>query len=299
MTEPEAAATHYARRMRLSRGDLVAVYDLGGGTFDTTVAQTTATGITTVGAPEGIEWVGGADFDAAIFTHVDRTMNGAYSALDRNDPAAAIALDRIRLACVQAKETLSREEAATIPVMLPYRHTQVRITRNEFESMIRPAITSTLEAVGRSMKSAGVAPEDLAAVLLVGGSSRIPLVSRMLSQELGRPVLIDRHPQHCVALGAATVAGAALPRIAADEPANTAVVRRRLATSAVAAAVILGGALAFGDSRSAAPPTSVFDPGAPAVTSTTVASLEPVSDHTVPTLETVPSGSEPQDGPPG
>lgn len=66
LTEPEAAASHYAARQQLANGDVVAVYDLGGGTFDTAVARKTKSGVEIIGVPEGVEWVGGIDFDEAV-----------------------------------------------------------------------------------------------------------------------------------------------------------------------------------------------------------------------------------------
>jgi actin-like ATPase involved in cell morphogenesis len=242
VTEPVAAATHYAARQKLAEGDVVAIYDLGGGTFDTTVAARTRTGIDIMGVPEGVEWVGGIDFDEAVFNHVDLETGGAFSALDPEDKAGAIALDRIRAECIRAKERLSRDEAVNIPVLLPNRHTQVRLTRAQFEDMIRPAIESTVAALRRTLESATVAPKDLASVLLVGGSSRIPLVSRMLSQDLGRPVLVDPYPQHCVALGAAAIAGRGLAVTANRSTLRSGGRRRRRLVAVTATTALLVGA---------------------------------------------------------
>jgi hypothetical protein len=82
----------------------------------------------------------------------------------------------------------------------------VRLTRGELDDMLRPAIGETVEAMRRVLASAGVEPAELSAIVLVGGSSRIPLVSEMLSGEFGRPLALDNHPKHDVALGAATPA---------------------------------------------------------------------------------------------
>jgi hypothetical protein len=82
----------------------------------------------------------------------------------------------------------------------------VRLTRPELETMIRPALTETIGSLERAMQSAGVTPEQVSRVLLVGGSSRIPLVAEMVSGAFGRPVAIDAHPKHAVALGAAVAA---------------------------------------------------------------------------------------------
>ena len=207
LTEPEAAAAHYASNERVVTGSVVAVYDLGGGTFDATVLRQRDDGFEFLGPPEGIEGLGGIDFDEAVFAHVDRSLDGALSALDLDDPRAAASLVRVRQDCVLAKEALSGDTETSIPVMLPDLLTEVRLTRGEFEEMIRAPIEATVSALRRALGAANVAPEDLNNVLLVGGSSRIPLVSQMLSAELGRPTAVDTHPKHAVALGAALLAG--------------------------------------------------------------------------------------------
>ncbi|CAM02589.1 YVTN family beta-propeller protein [Saccharopolyspora erythraea NRRL 2338] len=207
VTEPEAAAAYYAAKRRLDDGEVVAVYDLGGGTFDATVLRKLPDGIAILGSPEGIERLGGVDFDEAVLNHVDRELNGAIGELPPQDPQAATALRRLRQDCIEAKEALSIDTETTIPVFLPNRHCEVRLTRAEFEDMIRVPIESTIEALRRALRSARVEPAELAAVLLVGGSSRIPLVARMVSEELRRPTAVDAHPKYAVALGAAALAG--------------------------------------------------------------------------------------------
>ena len=203
LTEPEAAAAHYARSAHLDPGALVAVYDLGGGTFDATVLRTAERGFDILGRPEGIEGLGGVDFDEAVFTHVDRALDGAVSRLDPADPRATSAAIRLRHECVTAKETLSADTETTIAVLLPGLQTEVRLTRGEFEKMIRPAIDATIASLRRALHSARVDPRQLHTVLLVGGSSRIPLVAHLVSAELGRPTSVDTHPKHAIALGAA------------------------------------------------------------------------------------------------
>jgi molecular chaperone DnaK len=207
LTEPEGAAAHYAANERLDEGALVAVYDLGGGTFDATVLRTAGKGFEILGTPEGLEGLGGIDFDEAVFNHVDRSLGGPLSALDPSDPHDTTAVIRLRQDCARAKEALSADTEATIPVMLPKLQTEVRLTRGEFEDMIRPSISATIEALNRALLSAGVAPDHLSTVLLVGGSSRIPLVSQMVSAELGRPTSVDAHPKHAIVLGAAAMSG--------------------------------------------------------------------------------------------
>ncbi|HEX6358432.1 Hsp70 family protein, partial [Actinophytocola sp.] len=207
VTEPEAAAVNYAQEQRLGVGAVVAVYDLGGGTFDSAVLQRTAGGFTILGEPEGIERLGGIDFDAAVFNHVRTTLGSALDDLDEDDPAVITAVARLREECVEAKEALSADTDTTIPVLLPSVNTEVRLTRSELESMVRPALHGSIEALRRAVRSAGLTPEQLHSVLLVGGSSRMPLVGQLVTAELGRPVAVDTHPKHAVALGAARLAG--------------------------------------------------------------------------------------------
>jgi YVTN family beta-propeller protein len=209
VTEPEAAAAHYAASRHLEDGEIIAVYDLGGGTFDATVLRKTRSGIEILGAPEGIERLGGVDFDEAILSYVNYSAGGALSELDMSDPQTAIAMARLRQDCVLAKESLSIDTETAIPVFLPHRHFDVQLNRADFEDMIRAPIESTIGTLIRTLRSAHVDPSQLSAVLLVGGSSRIPLVSRMISEELGRPTVVDAHPKYAVALGAATLARAA------------------------------------------------------------------------------------------
>ncbi|UOZ04716.1 Hsp70 family protein [Amycolatopsis sp. WQ 127309] len=206
ITEPEAAAAHYAAQERLEDGAVVAVYDLGGGTFDATVLRKRGGGFEILGTPEGIEGLGGVDFDEAVFAHVDRALDGKLSQIDPDDPGAVAAVVRLRQECVLAKEALSADTETAVPVLLPSVQTEVRLTRGEFEEMIRPSITATIGSLHRALRSANLRPADLGAVLLVGGSSRIPLVSQLVSAELGRPTAVDIHPKYGVALGAAALA---------------------------------------------------------------------------------------------
>ena len=210
-TEPEAAAVFYAQQQRIEPGAIVAVYDLGGGTFDAAVLRKTAVGFEILGRPEGIERLGGIDFDAAVFSHVARALGGKLDELDEDDPTAIAAVARLRDECVQAKEALSSDTDVSIPVLLPNLSTEVRLTRAELEAMVRPGaarLDRGAEAgppLGRTSR-----PDQLHSVLLVGGSSRMPIVAQLVGAELGRPVAVDAHPKHAVALGAAWLASGAL-----------------------------------------------------------------------------------------
>jgi molecular chaperone DnaK len=211
VTEPEAAAAFYADKItgdgRVKPGAVIAVYDLGGGTFDSAVLRRTVTGFEILGQPEGIEHLGGVDIDAAVFAHVAKSLNGGLEALDEDDDEATAAVARLRQECTQAKEALSADTDVTIPVLLPGLASEVRLTRSELEDAIRPALLDSVAALRRALRSAGVDAEDLHSVLLVGGSSRIPMVAQLVGQELGRPVAVDADPKHAIALGAAWLAG--------------------------------------------------------------------------------------------
>jgi len=206
ISEPEAAALHYAAQERVDAGTIVAVYDFGGGTFDATVLRKTDAGFEALGQPEGMERLGGVDFDEAIFQHVLTAIREQGQDLDPASPAVQSALVRVREECREAKEALSADTEAVIPVALPNLHTDVRITRAEFESLIEPRIRETVAALERSVRSAGISFGDVDRVLLVGGTSRIPLVGALVRELTGRPVAIDAHPKHAVALGAAAAA---------------------------------------------------------------------------------------------
>jgi actin-like ATPase involved in cell morphogenesis len=207
LTEPQAAAVGYASAERVGPGRTVAVYDLGGGTFDAAVVRKAADGtFALLGQPVGIERLGGVDFDDAVLTHVRDAVGEAWDGLDPDDPAVQTAVAGLRRECTAAKETLSADTEVMVPVLLPGLHTMVRLGRAEFEDMIRPAVAETVEALRRAVASAGAEPGDLDAVLLVGGSSRIPLVAQLVSAELGRPVAVDADPKAVVAAGAALAA---------------------------------------------------------------------------------------------
>jgi actin-like ATPase involved in cell morphogenesis len=203
ITEPEAAAVHYASQERIPTGEVIAVYDFGGGTFDATVLRKTEDRFDQLGMPEGLERLGGVDFDEAIMAHVDGALGGALKDLDRSNPNTHAAVSRLRDECRRAKEALSSDADATIPVFLPGVQTEVRLTREEFESMIRPRVRETIAALERAVRSAGLTFADVGRVLLVGGTSRIPVIGEMVQQATGRPIAVDAHPKHTIALGAA------------------------------------------------------------------------------------------------
>ncbi|WP_210505856.1 Hsp70 family protein [Naasia sp. SYSU D00057] len=223
LTEPAAAARHYAAQERVAAGTTIAVYDLGGGTFDAAILRKEESGrFTLLGRPEGLEGIGGRDFDDAVVRHVTTALGDRLAELDPDDPEMALALARLRRECVEAKETLSYDSEATIPVLLPGLTTQVRLLRTEFESLIEEPVEETIAALVAATEAAGLGVQALSTVLLVGGSSRIPLIAELISAELGRPVAVDVDPKAAICSGAAAVAAVpvrpALVPVAAPEP---------------------------------------------------------------------------------
>jgi hypothetical protein len=206
LTEPEAAALDYARQERVPSGSVIAIYDFGGGTFDATILRKTDDGFELLGQPEGLERLGGIDFDEALFRRALEVATAGGATLDQNDPATMAAIARLRDECRRAKEALSSDTDATIAIFLPGYQSEMRLTRAEFEDMIRPRIHETIATLGRATRSAGLEFGDLDRILLVGGSSRIPLVAEMVREATGRPVAVDAHPKHTMAMGAAYVA---------------------------------------------------------------------------------------------
>ncbi len=205
ISEPEAAALHWSSQERVDVGTRVVVYDLGGGTFDVAILEKLETGFRFLGSPYGIEHLGGLDFDAALLHQVRALHEDAFDALDTSDPVVQSAAARLRDDCNAAKETLSSDTSTTVPLLFPGLASEVRINRSEFEATIRPSISQTLDAVDRALERADLQASDIDSVLLVGGSSRIPLVSQMVGARLARPVSVDTHPKHAIALGAALV----------------------------------------------------------------------------------------------
>ncbi|HYH77615.1 MAG TPA: Hsp70 family protein, partial [Arthrobacter sp.] len=227
ISEPEAAALHYASQVRVEDGSTIAVYDLGGGTFDTAILRKADAGrFEFLGRPEGIEGLGGADFDAAVLRHVAAHTGEAFAALNPDDAAALAALARLKRECVEAKEALSADSEASISVFLPGVHQQVRLVRSELEAMIEEPLRETVDALERSLDELGLEADDLTAVLLIGGSSRIPLVAQLISEQLDRPIAVDADPKSSICLGAAVAALRTRPVAAAvadSTPTETAV----------------------------------------------------------------------------
>jgi len=207
LNEPTAASLAYGYGSDERR--TVMIYDLGGGTFDVSIV-TIEDDVTEVLASHGNNRLGGDDFDQLL---VDRLLNEFRDEhgidLQNGYPAS---LSRLWWAAEEAKKRLSfepfvkiREEALVNTDGKPL-HLETEMSREEFEEMIRPLIESTLDCVSRAMKDAGKRPGDLDAILLVGGSTRIPMVLKALEERAGVTPRHDIHPDLCVSLGAGVLA---------------------------------------------------------------------------------------------
>lgn len=227
VSEPVAAAAHYLRMRKLEPGATIAVFDFGGGTFDAAVLEHSpnhADQFVLHGEAQGLERLGGVDLDAAVFDFVVRAAELDLVELEMLGEGRK-AIQRLRSDVVEAKESLSEDTFTAVTVALPGTHLTVRLTRSEFEDMVRPVVASALATVEQTISSAGLAPADLDGILLVGGSSRIPLVAQMVGAHFDTNIVVDAHPKHAVALGAATLAlidaetiAASLASASADPP---------------------------------------------------------------------------------
>jgi molecular chaperone DnaK len=201
--EPVAAAAHYADGS-LAEGATVAVYDLGGGTFDAAVLRRLAGGgFEVAGRPGGDPNLGGEDFDnelrELVEEHAARIDPESFEAAREADGAHR-QWSAFRREVRQAKEALSEE--LKYPLAVPGVDDPVLVTRRELEALLEPHLRRTIEQLAATISDAGLAPNDLAAIYLTGGSSSIPMVSTLISQELGLTPQTWGDPKAVVALGA-------------------------------------------------------------------------------------------------
>jgi molecular chaperone DnaK len=182
------------------------VYDLGGGTFDVSIAQVEG-GVIEILASQGDTQLGGDDFDQVLLDYVCDRFKARNSGVDlRADP---VARSRTLRAVEDAKKTLSTEaiasireefiaEAKGVPV-----HLSMEIDRIDYEALIEPLLARTLECLDRALTDANLQAHEVDKVVLVGGATRTPLVHNLLRERLGRPVHTEIEPDLAVALGAA------------------------------------------------------------------------------------------------
>src|SRR3990167_751560 len=203
LNEPTAAALAYS--LGKKHKELSLVYDLGGGTFDVSIVDLSE-GVMEVLASDGDVELGGADFDLMI-AHKIRASFQQQHAIDLSKNP--LSWNRLLRAAEKAKIRLSTESEADILEEFieekngVHLHLQMRITRFEFETMIRSSLEKTLLSVRRALKEASCESSSLDRVILVGGSTYIPLVSQLLEQELGITPQAWLNPETVVAQGAA------------------------------------------------------------------------------------------------
>jgi molecular chaperone DnaK len=208
INEPTAAALAYGKD--LPRAQRIAVYDLGGGTFDVSLLEL-SDGVFRVCATAGDTFLGGEDFDNAVVDWLlDKfaNQNGGYDL--RGD---RLALQRLKEAAEKAKIELS--SSLTTEINLPFlaataagpRHLEVQLTRAELEHLVEPFVQRTLAPCRRAMADAGRDAGSLDAVILVGGQTRMPRVQRLVGEFFGREPSRTVNPDEVVAIGAAIQAG--------------------------------------------------------------------------------------------
>jgi molecular chaperone DnaK (HSP70) len=188
-------------------GDVLATYGLGAGTADAAVVRRTPAGtFELVADARGTEAVGGDHFDDAVMRCVRDQVGRVLDELDPADPQAWLAMARLRAICTGAKERLSTQPEAVVPVRLPDAPADVRVTRVEFERLIQPAVAAGADLVPRTVRAAGLAGKDVTAVVLTGGSVRVPLVAELVRAASPTRVVVATEPDFSVAVGAAVAA---------------------------------------------------------------------------------------------
>jgi molecular chaperone DnaK len=215
-TTADALGILLAQRAARRTVDIVGHYDFGAGSFDAAILSFSPYGFQVVGTPAGINHAGGADIDELLVARVLATAGRDPGTLDRADQAVATALGRLRTECIQAKEILSEDDEVEVPVALPGLATSVRLTRADVERLVEPTVEDTVRAFLRTLRSVPATAADLSAVLLYGGSARMPVVQRLLRAALPEVARFELRPDEDAALGAALLAAQAAEQAAAD-----------------------------------------------------------------------------------
>src|SRR3984957_16025633 len=201
INEPTAASLAYGLDKRHS--GLIAVYDLGGGTFDISILRVEDS-IFQVLSTNGDTHLGGDDIDQLLMQRVlaDLGKGSKRAGLARTPES----VQAIRQAAIRAKWDLSKHRETRITVERPGPRYNRRITRSEFEGLIRPLIDRTLRCCHQALGDAGLKPAEIDEVVLVGGSTRIPLVRRLVGKLIATSPHSEINPDEVVALGAAVQA---------------------------------------------------------------------------------------------
>ena len=211
LNEPTAAALAYGLD-RLGEKAKIAVFDLGGGTFDISILELHQ-GVFEVLATNGNTRLGGDDIDAAIVDYL-RSLAAERNASGADSPSAASASNstlqaRFREAAIAAKHRLSESEA--VEIALPFIEgdisVAVMLTRAELERLARSIVERTRAHCLRALADARLSPADLNEIILVGGQTRMPLVRRFVAELFGREPNTSQNPDEAVAIGATIQAG--------------------------------------------------------------------------------------------
>jgi len=201
VNEPTAASLAYGLDKKETA--TVAVYDLGGGTFDISILKLHE-GIFEVIATNGDTHLGGDDIDNLLIAIALDDIQGDLG-LDVRRSGEAV--QTIRKAVIDAKIALSSNDQTTLDIELPGgKRYQRTITREQYEQLIRPVVDRTVGPVRQAMKDAGLTPQQIDEAVLVGGSTRIPLVRKLVEDQFQRTPHADLNPDEVVALGAAVQA---------------------------------------------------------------------------------------------
>ncbi|MCC7462867.1 MAG: molecular chaperone DnaK [Gammaproteobacteria bacterium] len=212
INEPTAAALAYG--LDKSGGDRkIAVYDLGGGTFDISIieiAEVDGERQFEVLSTNGDTFLGGEDFDLRIINFIGDEFQKESGVDVRRDP---LAMQRLKEAAEKAKIELSSSQQTD--VNLPYitadasgpKHLNVKLTRAKLESLVEELVKRTIEPCRTALKDAGLSAGEVAEVILVGGQTRMPLVQKLVKDFFGKEPRRDVNPDEAVAVGAAVQAG--------------------------------------------------------------------------------------------
>jgi Fe-S protein assembly chaperone HscA len=200
VNEPTAASLAYGLQ-RLAQG-VIAVYDLGGGTFDISILRVKE-GVFEVLATNGNTHLGGDDFDRAVVQWLLEDIKGVHGADLSNDLEA---MQELRLGAEAAKCRLSSEERTVLTIPFERFTYRREITRAELEGLVAPLVESTLGPCRRALKDAGLAAGQIDEIVLVGGSTRVPLVRQRVQELFGKAPHSQLNPDEVVALGAAVQA---------------------------------------------------------------------------------------------
>ena len=211
INEPTAAALAYG--LEKDEGKTIAVYDLGGGTFDVSILEI-GDGVFEVKSTNGDTFLGGEDFDAAVVNWLADKFKEKEGIDLRTD---RLALQRLKEAAEKAKIELS--SAATTEINQPFitarmeggattpLHLVVTLTRAELEKLVAPLIDRTKEPMKKALKDAGIDAKDIAEVVMVGGQTRMPRVREVVKEFFGKEPHTGVNPDEVVAMGAAIQAG--------------------------------------------------------------------------------------------